>query len=418
MKNVNLCKMKLLHTADWHIGQTFYENDRSYEHQKFLEWLTVTISEKEIDVLLICGDVFDVSNPAASSVTMFYKFLMKSVKVRPNLQIIIIAGNHDSPARLEAPKPLLESSNITIIGNVEINDKSINYEKIVVPIKNGIGQIKAWCIAMPYLRPCDYPSVANAGTSYADSIATIYNKAYAHTLTKIQAGEAVIALGHLHTLDAEVSENDRSERLIMGGVEFVPVSVFHDNIVYTALGHIHKAQKIGGKENIRYCGSPLPMSFSEVNYKHQVIYFEIDGEQAKNIQSIEIPITVKLLRVPSVPKLLNEVLHELNQLPEANNMENPPFLEVRVLLDGPEPSLRHQIENVLINKNVRLAKIDVKYPVGNNSDEEVMSYEKLQELQPVNVFNRIYKSRYNNETPEELLSLFNQVSNEISVKDN
>ena len=410
--------MKLLHTADWHIGQTFYEYDRTYEHQKFLEWLTVTISEKEIDVLLICGDVFDMSNPAASSVAMFYKFLMNSVKVRPNLQIIIIAGNHDSPARLEAPKPLLESSNITIIGNVENNDKLINYEKIVLPIKNGAGQIKAWCIAMPYLRPGDYPSVTNAGASYADGIAATYNEAYVHALTKRQAGEAVIALGHLHTLDAEVSENDRSERLIMGGVEFVPVSVFNNNIVYTALGHIHKAQKIGGKENIRYSGSPLPMSFSEVNYKHQVIYFEIEGEQAKNIQSIEIPITVKLMRVPLVPKLLNEVLYELKQLPEANNMENPPFLEVRVLLNGPEPSLRHQIETVLINKNVRLAKIDVKYPVGNNSEEEVMSFEKLQELQPINVFNRIYKSRYNNETPEELLSLFNQVSNEISVKDN
>jgi exonuclease SbcD len=411
--------MKLLHTADWHIGQTFYEYDRTYEHQQFLEWLTFTIAEKEIDVLLICGDIFDVSNPAAASVALFYKFLMKAINVRPNLQIIIIAGNHDSPARLEAPKPLLVSSNITIVGNVEYcPDGSINYEKLVVPLKNDVGETKAWCIAMPYIRLGDYPSAPNTISSYPDGVVAIYKEAYEYTLTKNQSGEAIIALGHLHALDAEVSADDKSERLIMGGVEFVPVSTFNDNIVYTALGHIHKAQKIGEKETIRYSGSPLPMSFSEVNYKHQVMLLEIDGEQAKNIHALEIPISVGLVRVPTVHKLLNEVLQELNQLPASDDVGRTPYLEVKVLLDSPEPSLRHQIETALLNKNVRLAKIDVKYPTGSNTEEDVMTYEKLYELQPITVFNKIYKSRFNNETPEELLSLFNQVSNEISIKDN
>lgn len=411
--------MKLLHTADWHIGQTFYEYDRTYEHSQFLEWLTNTIAEREIDVLLICGDIFDVSNPSAASVTMFYKFLMKAVNARPHLQIIIIAGNHDSPARLEAPKPLLELSNITIVGNIGYNaDVSINYENLVIPIKDSIGDTKAWCIAMPYLRIGDYPSDANAGTSYADGIVNIYKEAYEYTFTKKRTGEAIIAMGHLHTLDAEVSENDKNERLIMGGVEFIPVTAFNNQITYIALGHIHKAQKIGGKENIRYSGSPLPMSFSEVNYKHQAVLLEIEGEQAKNIQTIEIPITVKLLRIPAVPKLLNEVLQELNQLPDAVDVEQAPYLEVRILLDGPEPSLRYLIETALMNKNVRLAKIDVKYPMDNNPEDGVMTYEQLHELQPINVFNRIYKSRFNNETPEELIFLFNQVSNELSLKDN
>lgn len=411
--------MKLLHTSDWHLGQTFYEYDRTYEHQQFLDWLAVTVAEMEIDVLLICGDVFDVSNPAAASVSLFYKFLMKAVQVRPGLQIIIIAGNHDSPARLEAPKPLLESSNITIVGNIDYcSDGSIDYEKLVVPLKNGVGEIEAWCIAMPYLRLGDYPVAPNTVGSYTDGVVAVYKEAYAYTLTKKQTGEAIIALGHLHTLDAEVSENDKSERLIMGGIEFVPVSTFNDNIAYTALGHIHKAQRIGGKETIRYSGSPLPMSFSEVSHKHQVVLMEIEGAQAKNIHTLEIPVAVKLKRVPAVHKLLQEVLQELNQLPEANDLEQAPYLEVKVLLDSPEPSLRHQVETALLNKNVRLAKIDVRYPMGNNTEEEVMTYEKLYELQPVTVFNKMYKSRFDNETPEELLSLFNQVFNEMSLKDN
>lgn len=102
--------MRILHTADWHIGQLFHEYDRSYEHQQFLDWLLETIKQEKIDVLLISGDVFDISNPAASSVKMFYTFLNQAVKVNPMIQIIITAGNHDSASRLESPKPLLESS--------------------------------------------------------------------------------------------------------------------------------------------------------------------------------------------------------------------------------------------------------------------------------------------------------------------
>jgi exonuclease SbcD len=411
--------MKLLHTADWHIGQTFYEYDRTYEHQQFLNWLIDTIAENEIDVLLISGDVFDVSNPAAASVTLFYTFLMQSVKVRPSLQIVIIAGNHDSPARLEAPKPLLELSNITIVGNVEFKAvESINFDKLIIPLKNNSGETKAWCMAVPYLRTGDYPMVANSNTSYADGITAVYKEVYAYAQAKKQPGDAIIALGHLHTFNAEISENDKSERLIMGGIEFVPVTAFDENIAYTALGHIHKAQKIGSKENIRYSGSPLPMSFSEVNYKHQIISFEISGEKAQNIRAIEIPTTVKLLRVPSVPKPLNEVLQELNMLQEISDLNTAPYMEVRVLLNGPEPSLRHQIESAIENKNVRLVKIDVKYPTGNNADEEVITYEKLDEVQPVTIFDKIYKSRYNSETPAELISLFNQVSNELSLNNN
>src|SRR5665647_1478181 len=98
--------LKVLHTADWHIGQTFHEYDRTYEHQQFLNWLVGTIIENEIDVLLMSGDVFDGSNPASSSIHLFYKFLTTATRVRPNLQIIITAGNHDSPCLLyTSPSP-------------------------------------------------------------------------------------------------------------------------------------------------------------------------------------------------------------------------------------------------------------------------------------------------------------------------
>jgi exonuclease SbcD len=332
--------MKILHTADWHIGQLFHEYDRTYEHQQFLNWLVDTLQTEQIDVLLISGDVFDISNPSASSIKMFYSFLNKATRVNPDLQIIITAGNHDSASRLEAPKPLLESSNVHIIGVVEKDvNGNIDYEKLLVPIYDDSKKVKAWCLAIPFLRMGDYPTLLNCANPYTEGVTTLYKEAFEYVNLKKQDGQTIIAMGHLHTHHAEVSDLDKTERLIMGGVECIPATAFHQDIKYVALGHIHKAQRIGGKEHIRYSGSPLPMSFSELNYKHQVIVFELD-EEISELKSIEIPLSVPLQRIPQTPLPLHEVIRLLDNLPIMdNNLQTVPFLEVRILLDGPELSI-------------------------------------------------------------------------------
>nr|WP_315396853.1 exonuclease SbcCD subunit D C-terminal domain-containing protein [uncultured Sphingobacterium sp.] len=407
--------MRFLHTADWHIGQLFHEYDRTQEHQQFLNWLVETLQTEQVDVLLISGDVFDISNPSAASVKMFYTFLNLATKVNPTLQIIITAGNHDSASRLEAPKPLLESSNVHIIGLVEKSiDGNIDYEKLLVPIHDTLGNTKIWCLAIPFLRMGDYPSILNSDNPYTEGVTALYKEAFESACLKKQDGQVIIAMGHLHTHNAEISDLDKAERLIMGGVECIPATAFHPDIKYVALGHIHKAQCIGGKEHVRYSGSPLPMSFSELNYKHQVIVFELDNE-INNLKSIEIPTFVPLKRVPLTPLPLHEVITLLEQLPTIDtNSEITPYLEVRVLLDGPEPALRHKIETALIGKGVKLTKIDVKYPTSNQQETKFISPEKLNELQPIDVFNKVYKSRYNGDVPATILQLFQQVAQEVN----
>jgi len=407
--------MKILHTADWHIGQLFHEYDRTTEHQQFLNWLVQTLKTEEIDVLLISGDVFDISNPAASSIKMFYTFLNQATKLNPALQIIITAGNHDSASRLEAPKPLLESSNVHIIGLVEKDaEGKIDYEKLLVPIYDTSGNIKTWCIAVPFLRMGDYPAIQDCANPYTEGVTALYKEAFEYAEQNKQAGQNIIAMGHLHTHHAEITDLDKTERLIMGGVECIPANAFHQDIKYVALGHIHKAQKIGGKEHIRYSGSPLPMSFSELNYKHQVIVFDLDQE-ISNLKAVEIPLFVPLQRVPLNHQPLHEVVSLLEQLPKIDAIVEPtPYLEVRVLLEGPEPALRHKIETALAGKKVRLAKIDVKYPASTQETQEFITPEKLNELQPLDVFDKIYQSRYNSEVPTEIMQLFHQVAQEVN----
>lgn len=411
--------MRILHTADWHIGQLFHEYDRSFEHQQFLNWLVETLKQEEIDVLLVSGDVFDLSNPSAAAVRMFYSFLNKAVQANPALQIIITAGNHDSASRLESPKPLLESSNIHIVGVVEKNEQgSFDYDKLIIPLKDQQRTVAAWCLAIPFLRMGDYPSVAESVNPYQDGVTAFYLEACQHAMERKQPGQSIIAMGHLHALNAEIGDMDKMERMIMGGVEGIAASAFDEGIRYVALGHIHKAQRIGGKEHIRYCGSPLPMSFSEINYKHQVVVFDLNEDQIGNLKTIEIPVSVPLQRVPAVHSAVSEVLSALTQLDDAAGRELSvaPYLEVRVLLEGPEPGLRHKVETAIAGKYVRLAKIDSRYRTAEsvNVVTESASPDNLNDLTPLDVLNKTYQSKYQSPVPDELLKLFHQVTQEVS----
>jgi len=408
--------MKLLHTADWHIGQLFHEYDRTWEHQQFLDWLVGVLHSEAIDVLLVSGDVFDLSNPSAASIHLFYSFLNRATTVNPGLQIVITAGNHDSAARLESPKPLLESTNIHIVGVVEKSeDGNIDYEKLCIPLKDNNGPVGAWCLAIPFLRMADYPVVPDSGHPYADGVARVYSEAYLFVLQKKQPGQGVIALGHLHAQQAETSDLDKPERAIMGGVECVGVSAFHEDIGYVALGHIHKAQRIGGREHVRYSGSPLPMSFSEIHYRHQVVVFELNGETFSNLKIVEIPVAVELLRVPATHSRIPEVLRALAGLPVmGGSSEHLPYLEVRVQADGPEPGLRYRIELALAGKAVRLAKIDVRYPDAAvlPEDPDDLRSDELTELSPLDVFSRVWQAKYAGLAPEDMIKLFNEIAAE------
>ncbi|MFT3902291.1 MAG: exonuclease SbcCD subunit D C-terminal domain-containing protein [Niabella sp.] len=411
--------IRVIHTADWHIGQLFHEYDRSYEHQCFLDWLVNLLVQEQTDVLLISGDVFDQGNPSAASLKMFYSFLNRATRAQPRLQIIITAGNHDSAARLESPKPLLESSNIHIIGTVPKDETGlIDYDKMIIPLTNATGNIEAWCIAVPFLRIGDYPVIPDKQNPYAAGVSALYAQAFEAAAKQRKKGEAIIALGHLHAQDAEVSDMDNNERPIMGGLESIAATSFPKDIQYIALGHIHKAQRIGGKEHIRYSGSPLPMSFSEKNYKHQVIGFEITDGQAQNIHSIEVPVRIPLICVPGTHQPLEEVLTALQSLPAKKKDKNfSPFLEVRVLLQQPEPGMRHKIEKAIADKDVRLATIKPIY--GNPQTRDSAQYatmEDLQALKPADLFKKVYTAKFNADVPAEMMKLFDEVVTTIGHK--
>ncbi len=411
--------MKILHTADWHLGQMFYQYDRSYEHQLFLDWLLETIQTQKIDVLLVSGDVFDVSNPSAASIRIFYSFLNKAIRLFPHLQIIITAGNHDSASRLEAPKPLLESFNVHIIGLIHKTEEgTIDYEKLVIPINNHNGEVALWCLAIPFLRMGDYPLIPDSSNSYSKGVTTFYRQAFDHACSKKLPHQHIIAMGHLHAMNVTLYDNESHDREIMGGVECIPLSAFHEDISYTALGHIHRAQKLGEKETIRYSGSPIPLSFSEINYVHQVHILEYTSGGLQSIYSLKIPVSIPLVKIPKKPAILSGVIQELLHLEDIGekDINRAPYLEVHVQLDGPEPSMRYQIENALTGKYIRLARIVSSY--NKKQEESITSLGDLEkQLSPESILQIIFKRKYDSDIPGELVQLFNEVKNQVESKE-
>ena len=396
--------MKILHTADWHIGQSFFEHDRKKEHQSFLIWLRKQIQKHNIDALLIAGDIFDSPNPSAESQRLYYSFLKEVTAENQQLQIVIIAGNHDSAARLEAPNPLLETMNITVVGTIKrTTEGEIDYCQLTTELKQN-GKPAILCLAVPYLRQGDYP----AAETYAQGVKQMYETLYNHAKKQKLP---IIAMGHLQATGAEVSDNDRSERTVIGGLDSISPDTFPEEIVYTALGHLHKAQRVAGRETIRYAGAPLPMSFAEKYYKQGVNIITIGGTVA--IERLLWDTPVKLMSIPPTPMPLNEVLEEIATLPNGKISSSSPYLEIKVLITEPEPSLRHQIEEALKEKAVRLTRITATTP-NKQATERGITYEELQTINPMDIAVDIFQKRFGTDNmPEKMKSLLQSIIQEI-----
>jgi exonuclease SbcD len=406
--------MRLLHTSDWHLGQTLHTFERGYEHQCFLDWLLDTLVHERVDALLIAGDIFDNSNPSAASQRQLYRFLQQARVRAPQLDIVVIAGNHDSPGRLEAPGPLLEAHGTVVIGNVaRKDDGEIDLDRLLVPLHGNDGTVQAWVLAIPFLRPGDVPRVAQPADGsapidpYLHGITQLYRQAHALAQAQRQPGQAIVAMGHCHMIDGTASlESER--RIVIGGTEALPAAMFDDAIAYAALGHLHLAQRVGKQDHLRYSGSPLPLSFAEVGYTHQVVLVDLADGRATAITPLPVPRAVPLLRIPATPAPLKDVLAALValDLPDLP-VHARPFLEVRVLLDAPEPSLRAQVEAALEGKPVRLAKIEPTRKASKQQEADaVLTLDQLAHMQPDDIFRRLYKQKYDADAPHEQLSAF------------
>ena len=310
--------MKILHTSDWHIGRTLYGRKRYEEFEAFLTWLAETIQENAIDALLVAGDVFDTSAPSHRAQELYYRFLCR-VAASSCRHIVVVAGNHDSPSFLNAPRELLKVLDVHVVGSA-----SEDPEDEVLVLRNKQDAPELIVCAVPYLRDRDL-RVAEAGESVRDKehklidgIRTHYTAVAALAEQKhkeLGAEIPIVAMGHLFTAGGQTVDGDGVRELYVGSLAHVTAGIFPASFDYLALGHLHVPQKVNGSETIRYSGSPLPMGFGEAKQRKSVVMvafgLAIDDRQinetgavpgaSKNpsakIELIPVPVFQKLERV-------------------------------------------------------------------------------------------------------------------------
>ena len=328
--------LTLLHTSDWHLGRRLYGKPRYDEFKQFLDWQLQTLREQKVDVLLIAGDIFDTTAPSNQAQNLYYDFLSQVCHTDCR-HVIIVAGNHDSASFLEAPKQLLKAFNIHIIGSmtdtptdevITLSDKSEQPELIVM--------------AVPYLRDRDVRTVGHGERledkerkltqgikAHYAQIADIAIAQQAQLHAKYKRSIPIVATGHLFTVGGQTMEGDGVRDLYVGSLGSIGAEIFHPQIDYVALGHLHIPQAVGGQPHIRYAGSPIAMGFGESRQQKQVHLLRFDADPDLLSQPLQ-TLTIQkkpLVSAPTPVKKRKSVSHASmdlfadEALPESSMLE-------------------------------------------------------------------------------------------------
>lgn len=410
--------MKIIHTADWHLGNVFHRHNRVAEHRHFFGWLRDTIVQQQPDALIVSGDIFDGPNPAAEVQRLFYDFLTHLSVEHPGMSIILIAGNHDSGARLEAGEELLRLHNIFVRGTVWKDAEGETYfERMILPLApRGSDTAEVVCYALPFLRPADYPAELSVQDGLRHYLTNLDKRLKKTAFKRLP----VVVAAHFYAHGALIQAHEHSERLVVGGQDMVEIDTMGKDYAYVALGHIHRSQAVGNCANVRYAGSPLALSFSERDYKRAVNLVEIDTQGHVETTSLFYTPLCALISLPDRGALdPQEALSRLRSLPDAqpdDDREAYPYVEMNIRLAQPEPELRRRIGEIIEHKAVKFCRITTSTYREQSAQDDTQRpavENSLHSQAPIDIAKQYYTARYGNEMPEALVERFNIAVNSI-----
>ncbi|AMQ43943.1 exonuclease SbcCD subunit D C-terminal domain-containing protein [Aeromonas veronii] len=403
--------MKILHTADWHLGHQLHGHDRRFEHDAFLDWLSDTLKAREIDALLVAGDLFDTANPPASAWQQLYRFLARLRAEMPHLNMVLIGGNHDSPSKLDAPHELLRAFDLHLVGSISRDSEGkLETDRLLVPLQDKEGKIAAWCAAVPFLRSSDLrvEQLAEGQDRLIEGVRQVYAEVLAEGRARCGESLPLIAMGHAYLAAGQLSE--LSERRVLGGNQHALPAELFAGADYTALGHLHLAQSPA--EGVHYSGSPLPLSLTEANYNHQVLEVTFAEGKLTGLERIPVPRAVEMIRLPQ--STLDDALKAIASLElPACPQEAQPFLEVRLQLPKPEARIRERILAAIADKPVRLARITTSYQGSGEGLADGRERRRLDELSPTEVFRLCYQRQFEGEPEAQLVASFEEILEQV-----
>ena len=382
--------MRILHTADWHIGQKLHERQRFEEHKKFLNWLLDTIQEHKAELLLVSGDIFDTSLPSAEATNLYYEFLYRLFKVT-DAYTVIIAGNHDSARHLEAPREFLKMGRIHVVGLAKEPFDCV----IRIPDENP----RVAVAAVPYLSENELPHVSyesdiEKSERYRERLKTFYADCVSHMPADIPK----ILMGHFFVYGGEETDSERNIQI--GGASAIRATDFPNGVNYVALGHLHRPQTIeGAVYPIRYSGSPIPMRFNEANYRKKVFLLELSDDGTLILdEEIEIPVFKELWTVVGDE---NTVLLQA----VAENWDGK-HIQVKLKLEAVETGINDKIRQAFAERGGDVLSVEIEMPEAKHDIN--ISVEDMK--RPDEIFEQFYKANHDGKPPDEtLVQTFNEL---------
>ena len=379
--------MRILHTSDWHLGQHFMGKSRQAEHQALIDWLLTQVDEHAVDAVLIAGDIFDTGTPPSYARELYSQLVVRLHAA--GVSLLLLGGNHDSVATLGESRELLACLSATVIGAASDDAPA---QVLVLPRRGG----QPGCIvcAIPFIRPRDVLQ-SQAGQSAEDKQQSLqaaiqghYGAVHAAACIRRDELEAelghklpLIATGHLTTVGASSSESVRE--IYVGALEAFPTSAFPP-VDYIALGHIHRPQLVGGLEHIRYCGSPIPLSFDEAKQQKEVLLVDLDANGLKAVTVLPVP---RFQGLVAISGNLVGLPAAIGTAAAQGTREFPAWLEVTVLEDDYLAALPERIQAIAEGLPVEVLRI--RRQRGNATARlAAEASERLDELSPQEVFAR------------------------------
>jgi len=406
--------VRFLHTSDWHLGLELGGHDRLPEQERFLQWLLDLCVEREVDALLVAGDVYDVANPSVAAQEAFAKFLVAFRARLPRADVVVVAGNHDSGARLELPRPFCESlGGIHLVGGTTLLPPGERRHLVV--LRDAPGAPAAVCLAVPFLRTTDIECRLGEGETpeqaYARSVDAFY-ASLREAADRLHPDLPVVAMGHLALAG---SERGGSERILIGGLESVPGTSLARHADYVALGHIHRGQKAGAPHAL-YSGSPLSMDFDERRYSHRVLVVELEARgAAPKLESVPVPEFVPLLRLPENAGSWEEMERAVEAFDWGPWKDRPesehPLVDLQFLSTGTEADLRAKTQALCADRPFRLVGSPRALERGGGGSGEAPSPARdlSSDQAPFEIFERHWRRRNGNPPPDEIVSCFREI---------
>ncbi len=396
---------RILHTSDWHLGQSFHGFDRTWEHQRFLDWLLDVLVAQEIDALLISGDIFDTLNPPNVAQRQWFDFLARVLRARPGCDVVAIAGNHDSAARLDAPEALTRALGLYVVGSPRNADGRFDAARVIVPLGQRGRGVWGHVAALPFLRGDDLGTVAelHGDGAYLSRVKARHDEVFA--ALDAAGGPGLARLGMFHgILQGDTKRSESSERDVrIGTVEGIPEAFFPSDLGYLALGHLHRPQRVRGQDHVRYAGAPLPLHVSEADYPRQVVVVSFRDGARTGVETLRIPQEVAVVRIPSPGEPLPtpaQVLSRIAALPcdPETPPERQPYLEVRFQPDMPRPGFSNEVANASASRRHRLTTVRAERAT---PPQHAAVPPPLSELTPEEVFALFYARTYDGAAPPD-----------------